>query len=485
MRTRYTIRRGLLVTLIYGGWLLNLPITSHGATVATVDRMNAVLTVTTVQVVNGVTEASGYLSAQATDSEGGSSDVVTNAPVTLPMVLGGTLAGRLAGISDYVPPPQLSTNLCTILAISIEFIDVTIPGLGLNVHVNQLLLAVRADRDTRLGDVLCTLLGEGAFNDTLSNVVSSTAGLNIRLDGTRVALDATGPATLQSTTTLTPPITWTDVLTVGPTLQTLLPTGPMQFFRLAVASSGSSGNSGSSPRGAFSLGRVDGVFTVSDFKSVNGSSMAAGWLSGNVTDSTGTSEVGRMTDLPVRVPVSGLLSGGPISAGFIDNPVILPQLSTNTCTLLGIVIGAIDITLPGLGLNLHVNEISIVARSDRETTIGDLLCTLLGDNNDLLGSPVTSTDPQIATSAEKNVAGTSKNALTVEQLRGLAGIVLGSGIRGTSDVSKSAAAGADPSANNSALVKNDVKRGHVQNLLQHVIKTIKPSKPSATGNQVP
>jgi hypothetical protein len=44
------------------------------------------------------------------------------------------------------------------------------------------------------------------------------------------------------------------------------------------------------------------------------------------------------------------------------------------------VIGEIDITVPGLGLNLHVNEVSIVVRSDRETAIGELLCTVLGGN---------------------------------------------------------------------------------------------------------
>jgi hypothetical protein len=210
----------------------------------------------------------------------------------------------------------------------------------------------------------------------------------------------------------------------------------------------SSGNS----RGGFSLGNVTGVFTVSDFRAVNGTSMAAGWLTAHVTDPTGTNEVGMFTNFPVRLPVSGVLAGNPIDSGTIDDPVILPQLGTNTCSLLGMVVGPIDLTVLGLGLNLHVNQISAVVRGDRETTVGDLLCTLLGD--DLLGAAPEGSPTQ--------------DGLTVEQLRGLMGILLGPGISG---------AGSPPTSegsSGSSSGKTDL--GLLQNVLQGMILTMDPSK---------
>jgi hypothetical protein len=473
MRTQYRIRRHLLVNLFCGLWLLALAggSTAVGA-VLMVDQVNGSFTVTGFQVVDGVTEAVGYLTAEATDSEGQAIDVVTNSPVRLPVMLSGALAGKaalLASASEYIPPPQLSTNLCTILAISIAFVDVTIPGLGLNVHVNQLLIGVRADRETRLGDVLCTLLGEDAYLDLDANTPSNSPNLSIKLEGDRVVLDAKGPATLQSTTSLKHPISWRDVLTLGPIAQRLLPSGTAEFFRLAMTSSGSQAQ-----RGAFSLGSVNGVFTVSDFKSVDGRSMAAGWLSANVTDTTETSEVGTFANFPVRVPVSGVLAGEPVSAGFVSDPVILPELSTNTCSLLGIVVGAIDITIPGLGLNLHVNEISIVVRADRETTVGDLLCTLLGD--DLLGAPVVSGDtetnsgPPRETSMEANGGG---GAMSLGQLRALADIVLDPGSADSTDASTAETSSKTKGPKGASKKKAELELA--QKLVQRVIATMQPS----------
>jgi hypothetical protein len=475
MITKYTNRLCLLIPLLWGGGLLTQRTSAASATatvtatgsnaVLNVDRLNGVFTLTGFETINGLSEAVGVITAQATDTAGLSIDILTNVPVRVPVVLSETLKAQtslLEGLSsEPVPPPQLSTNLCTILAISIEFVDVTIPGLGLNVHVNQLLIGVRADRETRLGDVLCTLLGDdpGASNSAIS--LSPT--LNIRLENNRVMVDARGPATLQSTTSLTESASWTNVLALGSALQTLTPTSPVQFFRLATAAAETTHAS----RGGFSLGNVGGVFTVSDFRPVNGTKMAAGWLTANVTDPTGTSEVGMFTNFPVRVPVSGVLEGNPIDAGSIDDPVILPQLSTNTCSLLGIVVGAIDVTIPGLGLNVHVNQISIVVRADRETTVGDLLCTLLGD--DLLGAPLEGNKVAPATSTE--------NGLTVEQLRALVGIVLGPGLAETTD-----AAGSQLTAKNKGLSKKNSKKTNLvllQDLFQAVMVTMEPSTSKA------
>jgi hypothetical protein len=425
--------------------------------------LSGVFTVTDFQVVNGVSEAVGWLTAEATDTAGVSADVITNVPIRVPVTLSGALAGKASllaeGGSEPIPPPTLGTNLCTILAISIEFVDVTIPGLGLNVHVNQLLIGVRADRDTRLGDVLCTLLGDD-FGNSTNGAISLTPSLNVRLEGTRVMLDARGPATLQSTTSLTEPISWTNVLALSSTLQTLSPTAPLQFFRLAL----SGAESAQVSRGGFSLGSVTGVFTVSDFRKLSGTSMAAGWLSANVTDTSGATEVGMFTNFPVRVPVSGVLAGNPIDVEDVDDPVILPQLSTNTCSLLGIVVGAIDVTIPGLGLNLHVNQISIIVRADRETTVGDLLCTLLGD--DLLGSPAGSTE----SSKTLAQATSTSNSLTVQQLQGLAGIVLGYGV-----LAPTTGDNPELTSKTKGSAKKQGDTTLLQSLLQQAVATVLPS----------
>jgi hypothetical protein len=226
------------------------------------------------------------------------------------------------------------------------------------------------------------------------------------------------------------------------------------------------------PRAAFALGRMSGVFTVADFRAVNGTSLAAGWLTANVTDSTGTRELGTFTNFPVRLPVSGVLEGDPIEAGFVSEPVVLPELSTNTCLLLGVVIGPIGLTVPGLGLNLHVNQISIVVRSDRETAIGDMLCAILGA--DLLGSG-TPIESGLATDSSAQ-AGSAKKDLTPEQLRNLVGILLGPGVVGAGDASPKLT---DSSANTPAGKKPDPNVGLLQSVLQQAILTMQPAKAAA------
>jgi cytochrome c peroxidase len=145
--------------------------TERSNALVNLERLNSVFTVTAFRVVNGVSEAVGMLTAEATDGAGVSVNLFTDAPVRVPMPLKGALAGQtnmLASASlskDYVPPPHLGSNVCKILGVSIEFIDVTLPGLGLNVHVNELSFVVQADKETALGEVLCTLLGEDAYQD--------------------------------------------------------------------------------------------------------------------------------------------------------------------------------------------------------------------------------------------------------------------------------------------------------------------------------
>jgi cytochrome c peroxidase len=187
---QYVSRKCVMLALICGGWLW-VPATGSTATITNSDaalhlkRLSGVFTVTGFQAVNGTSEAVGMLTAQATDSAGLSVDIIRNAAVRLPMPLNGALAGKASLLtslsSDMVPPPQLGTNICKILGISLQFIDITIPGLGLNVHVNELSLVVRADRDTDLGNVLCTLLGEGAyahFDPAELRTATQAAGLN-------------------------------------------------------------------------------------------------------------------------------------------------------------------------------------------------------------------------------------------------------------------------------------------------------------------
>ncbi len=234
----------LLIVCVCVGGLLMQPVSTwaqaSGNPALTLNKLQGVFTVTAFQVVNGVGEATGFLTAEATDMNGMAVDIFTNTPVRVPMPLNGPLTGKASLLSDlskdYVPPPMLSTNLCIILAISVAFVDVTVPGLGLNVHVNQLLVAIRADKATRLGDVLCTILGED-----LGTPLAAQSKLRIRMDGNKIVVEGQGPGTLQSASTLKQPSPWSNVL--GPPLQTLgsnnpvqlilAPTGSVQFFRLA------------------------------------------------------------------------------------------------------------------------------------------------------------------------------------------------------------------------------------------------------------
>jgi hypothetical protein len=240
--------------------------------------------------------------------------------------------------------------------------------------------------------------------------------------------------------------------------------------------------------GALNAGRLSGVFTVSDFRSVNGTSQAAGWLTANVTDASGTNEIGRFTNFPIRVPVSGVLEGAPLELGANDNPLILPQLSTNTCSILGIVIGAIDITIPGPGLNVHVNEISLVVRADRETTVGEILCSLLGE--DVLGSGLASANtlPTLRLTGDSSARSDSINkVLTLDQARGLVGILLGRSLYAGTDAvssrstSKATAASTNSVQNSFAQTKADPNLVLLQKFVREVVQTMEPSKTAVTA----
>ncbi len=134
----------------------------------TLSRLSGDFIVTSFEVVNGVCQATGFLTAEATDTAGVLLSIFTNVPVRMPLPVNSRSAAKaslLGKLDGFVPPPQPGTNLCKLLGISIQFIDLTVPGVGLNVHVNELSLVVRGDRGTRLGDALCALIGEGAYQN--------------------------------------------------------------------------------------------------------------------------------------------------------------------------------------------------------------------------------------------------------------------------------------------------------------------------------
>ncbi len=248
MTTQHTTRRCLGVLLLCSAWFCchwsgyaqGIFGTTNNATL-NLARLSAAFTVTDIQVTNGMGEAVGILTVDATPAGGSGVNLSTNLLIHVPVPLDGALAGKAAvlGSLDSTPvqPPSLSTNLCIILAISIDFVDVTVPGLGLNVHVNQLLLGVRADKDTRLGSVLCTILGEDVG---APKIASALSGLRIRLQGNQIVIEGGPPGILQSTAALRNPGSWTNI--PGPRSQTLTSTGAVQvlvaptnaaqFFRL-------------------------------------------------------------------------------------------------------------------------------------------------------------------------------------------------------------------------------------------------------------
>src|SRR5687767_8691762 len=95
--------RGRLLGIVIAG--LQLLAASSGAAGAdkitpatnaeiTLNRLSGAFTVTSLEVVNGVSHANGYFTAEAIDGTGAWLEILKDIPVTLPIPLNGKLAGR-------------------------------------------------------------------------------------------------------------------------------------------------------------------------------------------------------------------------------------------------------------------------------------------------------------------------------------------------------------------------------------------------------
>lgn len=113
-----------------------------------------------------------------------------------------------------------------------------------------------------------------------------------------------------------------------------------------------------------------GTFAIKKFEGKSGNLVAVGTLSGTVTDATTEAELGTVNGLKVKIPV---ISGG--------NQVASASREVNiaqTCDVLNLVLGPLDLDLLGLVVHLDQIVLDIDAEGGSGNLLGNLLCAIVG-----------------------------------------------------------------------------------------------------------
>jgi hypothetical protein len=118
-------------------------------------------------------------------------------------------------------------------------------------------------------------------------------------------------------------------------------------------------------------GTFTGTFELQRFVEDNGEVMAAGFLTGTVSDATGTvlGTVGRTVQIPVTV--------GQAPAGAV--------VAQATCDILHLDLGPLSLDLLGLQIDLSRIVLDITAESGAGNLLGNLLCAVTNLLNDPSG----------------------------------------------------------------------------------------------------
>lgn len=118
-------------------------------------------------------------------------------------------------------------------------------------------------------------------------------------------------------------------------------------------------------------GTFSGTFNLQNFSAQNGQLVANGALTGAVTQTVNgvTSTVGNLSNFPVQLPVSS-------------------TSAANSCQILHLMIGPINLNLLGLMVNTNQIVLDITAQSGSGNLLGNLLCGVahLLDSNAPAGS---------------------------------------------------------------------------------------------------
>jgi hypothetical protein len=119
-------------------------------------------------------------------------------------------------------------------------------------------------------------------------------------------------------------------------------------------------------------GTFTGAFELQRFVTSNGQVMAAGFLTGTVTDATGTvlGTIGRTVQIPVTVGQA---------------PLGVAQVAQATCDILHLDLGPLSLDLLGLQIDLSRIVLDITAESGAGNLLGNLLCAVTNLLNDPSG----------------------------------------------------------------------------------------------------
>jgi hypothetical protein len=123
-------------------------------------------------------------------------------------------------------------------------------------------------------------------------------------------------------------------------------------------------------------GTFAGTLSVQRFEGRDGRVVAIGMVSGSVSGA-GTALVGPLA-LPVEVgPGSQRAAASPAAAG--------PQQAAQTCQLLHLALGAVNLDVLGLQVTTQPISIDVSADSTGTNVLGNLICTILATLNNVVG----------------------------------------------------------------------------------------------------
>jgi hypothetical protein len=113
-----------------------------------------------------------------------------------------------------------------------------------------------------------------------------------------------------------------------------------------------------------------GTFDIQKFEGKNGQLVAIGTLSGIVTDAVTGAELGEVSALKTTIPV---ISGGGQAASASQDVGV-----AQTCDILYLELGPLDLDLLGLVVHLDQIVLDIDAEGGSGNLLGNLLCAIVG-----------------------------------------------------------------------------------------------------------
>jgi uncharacterized protein with FMN-binding domain len=119
-------------------------------------------------------------------------------------------------------------------------------------------------------------------------------------------------------------------------------------------------------------GAVDGIINIEKFAKRNGKLVAVGRFIGTVTDAKGKIHAGsKRITMPVATAPAGEAAGKAA-------PNRLAAQAVQSCQILDLVLGPLDLNLLGLKVHLDTVKLNITAQGGPGNLLGNLLCAVAG-----------------------------------------------------------------------------------------------------------